>query len=191
MKPIQALLPPASLRFAIAAALALLAMAPSETPDKTKAETPVAANPAPDTAAPDTAAPAPLAITAIALQPAKPAAGSLSKLRVTIANRGTRPVSGLRFRVEIAGTPLVVYERQLFIETLDPEGEHEVRLFNFWTSEPGRPLAAGDTLRLGVTLEAARFLSRDVSPEGDEILSLEEAVPGLPVKRELSIKLRR
>lgn len=148
---------------------------------------PPASTAASETAASDTKSEAaiqtPLEIVALRIEPESPAAETLCHLRAVIANRGERPASGLRFAVSLEGTALAVYDKQVFVETLVPGAETTVELFNFWTSEDGRPLPADGVLDVVVSLEAARWLTRDMAEDGTELLSLEGAVPGLPVRR--------
>lgn len=134
-------------------------------------------------------APPTLALLATQVVPATPAAETLCRLRVVLENQGDRAASALRFRVALDGVPLTVYDRQLFVETLPPGEVTRVDLFNFWTSETDRPPPADGSLEVEVTLESARYLQRDIADDGTEILTLQEAIPGLPISLSLSVPI--
>lgn len=130
-----------------------------------------------------------LALEAITVTPAKPAAETLCKLRVTIRNRGEKTASALRFSVEVAGRSLPVYDKQLFMEALPPGETTEVELYNFWTSETGRPVPADGKLPVEVALEEASWVSIETGEGGEEVWTLLEPVGGLPVARTVTVSL--
>ena len=160
---------------------------PAEAPP---AEAPPAEAP-PAAEAEKEAAPSPLAIEAVAIEPAAPAADTLCQLRVRIKSTAERTISALDFAVAIGGTPLKVYEQQLFLETLPPGEVTEVRLYNFWTTETGRPAPADGKLKLEVTLEEAQWVEITTEDDGTEVWTLGDQVPGLPVAKELVVPLKK
>jgi len=133
----------------------------------------------------------PLAITAVRIEPAAPAADTLCQLRVEVKNAAERPVSALDFGVALGGTPLKVYEKQLFLENLAPGATTEIRLYNFWTTETGRPAPADGKLRVTVTLRAAQWVGITTEDDGTEVWTLGDAVPGLPVAQEIVVPLKK
>lgn len=131
----------------------------------------------------------PLTIEAVRIEPAAPGADTLCRLFVTLASSAERPVSALDFGVAIGDTALAVYEKQLFLEHLAPGAKAEIRLYNFWTSETGRPAPADGKLRVTVTLRGAQWVEITTEDDGTEVWTLGEAVPGLPIAKELVVPL--
>jgi hypothetical protein len=107
---------------------------------------------------------APVSVVAVEIRPASPGPDSLCQLRVKVRNGGTRKASSLVFAVRIDGQPLAVYKRQVYLQVIDPGATAEVRLFNFWTTETGRPLPKDGQLRVEVALAEARWV--EVKSEG-------------------------
>ncbi len=138
--------------------------------------------PAPSASQEPEAQPA-LRIERIEVTPAKAGPESLCQLTVILRNDGDRPASQLAFEVRLEGEPLAVYERQLFYKLL-PAGESTMlRLFNFWTSETGRPPPADGALDVEVVLREAQWMEvGKVSEEGGEVETWTPlgAVPALP-----------
>ncbi len=135
------------------------------------------------------AAPSPLTIEAIEVTPAKPDVDTLCQLKVRLRNHGERPISGLGFTVTVAGQPLTVYKNQLFYQLL-PAGEvTEVALFNFWTTETGRPAPKDGKLPVVVSLTEATWIDLSTDKEGVEVWKILEPIPGLPVDKNLPISL--
>lgn len=139
----------------------------------------------------ETKATPPLTIKAVRIEPAAPGVDTLCQLHVTLESSAERSVSALDFGVAIGGTPLAVYEKQLFLERLAPGTTAEIRLYNFWTSETGRPAPADGKLRVTVTLRAAQWVEITTEDDGTEVWTLGEAVPGLPVAKELVVPLKK
>ncbi|HEX4952881.1 MAG TPA: hypothetical protein VF017_05735 [Thermoanaerobaculia bacterium] len=137
------------------------------------------------------AAPAPIELGEVSLEPAQPAADTLCKLRVTLKNGSARMVSSLRFEVRLNGQPLTVYSNQAFLEKLAPGASQTVQLYNFWTTETGRPAAVDGRLTVEVRLVAARYLAGSKDAQGNDVWQLEEAVPGLPVSATRTVTLAR
>ncbi len=139
----------------------------------------------------ETAEPKPtLAITAIAVEPEGPAVDTLCRVRVTVRNTGPATVSALYFRVAVNGADLEVYENQVFMDRLDAGAETEVVLYNFWTTESRRPAPADGKLQLVVELREAQLVEITTEDDGTEVWTLGDAVAGLPVSKELGIKLK-
>jgi len=85
-----------------------------------------------------------LSVTKIDVQPAAPGPDTLCKLTVTVRNEGERKASQLGFSVKINGQELSVYGNQLFMYPVPGEGELEIPLYNFWTTETSRPTMPAD-----------------------------------------------
>ena len=136
------------------------------------------------------AAPSPLALEAIEVEPKEPGVDTLCRLRVKIKNSGAQPASSLRFAVTVAGHPLPVYGNQMFMYPLAPGETTEVRLYNFWTTETGRPAPGGGKLAVEVTLLEARWLKVSTDPEGVEVWEPLAPVPGLPLAKTVTLPLK-
>lgn len=106
---------------------------------------------------------------------------TLCRLSVRVSNRGEETVSYLGFAVEVEGTPLVVYRNQLFVQALPPGETTTVDLYNFWTSESGRPAPTDGALTVTVRLEEARRVAIATDEAGAEVWTPGDAVAGLPV----------
>jgi hypothetical protein len=138
--------------------------------------------------APPPAPKSPLAVAALEIRPAHPGPDTLCQLSVQVKNGGSRKASALAFTVRVNGEPLAVYKRQVFLQVIDPGTTATVRLFNFWTTETGRPVPRDGQLRLEVALAEARWV--EVKTEkGAEVVTPGEAVPGLPVSASLTVPL--
>ena len=145
-------------------------------------------------APPEEAAPPPLAITAVLVTPAQPAPDTLCQLSVRLANRGEHVASRLAFRVRVAGEELAVYRQRRFLATLPPGEETELRLYNFWVSETGRPAPATGPLVVEVELLEATWTKMRRLREGDH--EVEEWSPigpvtGLPAAARTNVDLSR
>ncbi|HUP43253.1 MAG TPA: hypothetical protein VM599_08595 [Thermoanaerobaculia bacterium] len=118
-----------------------------------------------------------------------PGPESLVRLTVAIANRGERIASALAFTVEVAGQELPVYRNQVFLKAIPPGGTTELRLYNFWTGETGRPAPADGKLTVVVTLEEASWMEV-TDEEGVEVWKPLGAVEGLPVTASTVVTLK-
>ncbi len=137
------------------------------------------------------ATPPPLTLEAIEVTPAKPAVDTLCRLKVRLRNTGKRPISGMAFTVTVAGHPLSVYKNQLFYQLL-PAGEtSEVALFNFWTTETGRPAPKDGKLPVEVSLTEATWIDLSTDEDGVEVWKIQEAIPGLPIGKTLPLVLAK
>ncbi len=128
----------------------------------------------------------------IAVTPASPGAETLCRLSVRIANNGTRAVYGFGFDVELNGQPLRVYEDQLFLQVIEAGAADDVALWNFWTSETGRPAPKDGRLEILVRLREARWVDvSEVEEDGEtvEVWTPIGDVDGLPqvVRRTLEM----
>lgn len=135
-----------------------------------------------------------LTLESITVAPATPGPGTLVQLKVDIANAGEKIASQLAFRVTINGQDLPVYGNQIFMQALPPGKTTEVRLYNFWTTETFRPLAADKKLNLEVALVEAHWYNiENVEEDGETIEEWTplEAVPGLPSSRSLVLDLSK
>lgn len=131
----------------------------------------------------------PLAVESIEVRPPNPGPDTLCQLRVRVRNRGSRQASALGFTVRVGGQELAVYRNQLYLQTIAPGAAGEVRLFNFWTSETGRPAPADGKLKVEVTLAEARWV--EVKTEnGAEVWRPAGTVEGLPASAALVLDLR-
>jgi hypothetical protein len=131
----------------------------------------------------------PLAVEGVEILPASPGPDTLCQLRVKVKNGGTHKASALVFAVRINGEPLAVYKHQIYLQQIGPGATAEVHLFNFWTTETGRPIPKDGKLRVEVALAEARWV--EVRSEGGtEVVTPVGAVPGLPVSASLTVPLK-
>jgi len=119
-----------------------------------------------------------------------PGPESLVRLTVEIANRGEEIASALVFTVTVAGQPLPVYEKQVFLKAIPPGGATELRLYNFWTGETGRPAPADGKLPVEVTLTEARWMDVSTDEEGVEVWKPLGDVEGLPASASTVVALK-
>jgi hypothetical protein len=83
---------------------------------------------------------------------------TLYQLRVRIRNNGSEPASDLSFQVSVSGQRLAPYLNHNFRTDLPPGKETDVQLYNFWSSETGRPFPADSRLVVEVRLTGARWM---------------------------------
>jgi hypothetical protein len=132
----------------------------------------------------------PIALQSVEVLPEKPGAETLCRLKVEIVNRADQPVTAFGFDVTVAGHPLPVYRNQLFLKVVPAGATVELPLYNFWTSETGRPAPAGDKMPVEITLREARWVK--VGEEEDtEVWELQGEVPGLPVSARTVVELKK
>ena len=132
-------------------------------------------------------------LTGIEVSPAAPSAETLCKLTATIENTGNRAVYSFGFDVEVNGHSLPVYEKQLFLQVIEAGQSEEVALYNFWTSETGRPAPADGEIEVLVRLREARWVEvSDVEEDGEtvEVWTPVGDVSGLPQTVELTLELK-
>ncbi len=131
-----------------------------------------------------------LALEGLTVEPAKPGPETLCRLRVKIVNHGEKFASAFAFTVEVAGHELPVYRNQVFVKPVPAGQTVELALYNFWTSETGRPAPADGKLPVKVTLREARWAERS-EEDGVEVWKLEDPVPGLPIETSLTVPLAK
>lgn len=159
-----------------ATALALLILLPSAGAGAQEAEE---APPAP-----------PLGLESLTIEPATPGPETLCQLTVKISNGGDKAATAFGFDVTVAGHRLPVYDNQLFLKVV-PAGETvELALYNFWTSETGRPAPADGKMPVEVTLREARWVKVG-DEKGVEVWDLQDAIPGLPVSTKTVVTLKK
>lgn len=132
-------------------------------------------------------------LSGIEVAPAAPGPETLCKLTATIRNAGERAVYSFGFDVEVEGHSLPVYEKQLFLQVIEAGESEEVALFNFWTSETGRPVPADGKLEVLVRLREARWVEvSEVDEDGEtvEVWTPAGDVSGLPQTVELTLELK-
>lgn len=151
-------------------------------------------NAGPVAAQEETAAAAPLlTIAAITVEPQKPAADTLCRLRVKIANAGDKIASRLAFGVSLNGQDLGVYGNQVFMYPVEPGSTAEISLYNFWTTETGREMPADGKLRVEVTLKEAAWtkVATETDEEGEiEVWSPIGPVENLPTSASLTLQMK-
>jgi hypothetical protein len=141
-------------------------------------------------AAPPPPARSPLAVEEVAIDPAAPGPATLCKLRVKVSNGGAQIASRLAFTVALDGQALPVYANQLYLLHVPPGQVAEVPLYNFWTTESGRPAAPDGKLTVMVTLAEASWVEVE-DEDGVEVSRPLGAVPGLPVSKSLTVTLKK
>ena len=124
--------------------------------------------------------------SAVTVTPAAPGPDTLCQLRVELRNGGDKIASELAFAVKLNGQELPVYGNHLFMQRLDPGKPATVRLYNFWTTETGRPAPADGKYKIEVSLLAARWYQVAME-QGVEVWTPVGVVPGLPVSAQATV----
>ena len=132
-------------------------------------------------------------LESIEITPASPGPETLCRLTATVRNTGDQDVYSFGFDVELNGRALPVYRKQLFLQVIEAGESEVVALYNFWTSETGRPAPADGNLEVLVRLREARWVEvSQVEEDGEavEVWTPAGAVSGLPqmVRRALKLK---
>jgi len=135
------------------------------------------------------AAPA-LTVESIQVEPAAPGPDTLCHLTVTVKNQGDRPASALEFTVKVGGVTLPAYRDRLFLEAVEPGASRQVKLFNFWSTETGRPTPADRKLVVEVTLTAASWMKKETK-NGATVWTPVGAVAGLPSAKSLAVAMAK
>ena len=132
----------------------------------------------------------PLSIVAITVEPASLGPRTLCRLSVRIENRGSHAASSYHFKVKIKGQEVTTYRRTYLMDRIDPGIAQEIRLFNFWTSDPAGPSSGiGGPLPVEVTLDEAQWC--EVGKQGNvNEMKLTGAVEGLPVSKSLTLQVK-
>jgi len=165
--------PARRLRLALPAALALalLAAAPSH-PEGEKPAAPT------------------VSIESIQVEPAAPRPDALCHLSVSLHNAGERPVSALELTVALNGKPLPAYRDRVFFTAVEPGATRQIRLFNFWSTEAGRPAPADGKLTLEVVLVRASWMQRE-NKDGATVWTPAGPVAGFPSAKTVVLTLTK
>ncbi len=111
-------------------------------------------------------------LAGIEVTPTAPGPEALCRLVATVRNNGERAAYSFGFDVELNGRSLRVYEKQLFLQVIEAGGSDEVALYNFWTSETGRPAPADGRLKVVVRLREARWVEVSEAEESGETVEV-------------------
>lgn len=130
-----------------------------------------------------------LMLEKIAVEPARPGLDTLCKLTVTIRNHRAKTASQLGLKVSINGVALSVYGSQLFLSPIAPEATLDLPLYNFWTTESGRPAPANGRLEIEIVLTEAQWIEITTDDEGVEVWTPLGAVERLPPPLRLTVPL--
>jgi hypothetical protein len=131
-----------------------------------------------------------LSLEAVKVEPASPRPDTLCHLAVTLKNAGTQTASALELVVKVNGRELPAYKTRLYLTPVEPGATREVRLFNFWSTETGRPAAADGRLNVEVTLAGASWM-RKTSRDGAEVWTPTGEVPGLPAAKSIILTMAK
>jgi hypothetical protein len=137
----------------------------------------------------ETAKPA-LSIESVKIEPASPRPDTLCHLTVTLKNAGEQRASALEMTVKINGRELSAYKKRLYLTAVEPGATREVRLFNFWSTEAGRPAPADGKLNVEVTLSRASWMQK-TTRDGAEVWTPTGDAPGLPVTKNITLKMAK
>jgi len=129
-----------------------------------------------------------LTLEAVKVDPASPGPDTLCHLSVTLRNAGSKRASALEFVVKVNGRELPAYKDRLYLEPVEPGATREIRLFNFWSTEPGRPAPADNKLQVEVTLARASWMDRS-EQNGAEVWTLAGPAEGLPVTKSVTVSM--
>jgi hypothetical protein len=129
-----------------------------------------------------------LTLEAVRVEPPAPAPDTLCRLSVTLRNAGDRPASALELAVKLNGRELAAYEDRVFLHAVEPGASREIRLFNFWSTEAGRPAPADGRLTVEVTLARAVWMQREMK-DGAEVWTPAGPAEGLPSTRSVTLKM--
>jgi CARDB len=129
-----------------------------------------------------------LSLESVRAEPASPAPDTLCRLSVTVKNSGGRPASALELAVKLNGHELPAYKNRLYLKAVEPGATREIRLFNFWSTETGRPAPADGKLTLEVTLARAVWMQRETK-DGAEVWTAAGPVEGLPVIKAVTLQM--
>ncbi|MFY9826643.1 MAG: hypothetical protein WAM82_35110 [Thermoanaerobaculia bacterium] len=135
------------------------------------------------------AAPA-LSLEAIQVEPASPGPNTLCHLTVTLKNAGNRPASALEFSVKVSGVTLSAYRDRLFLESVEPGATRQLRLFNFWSTETGRPAPTDGKMPVEVSLTAASWMKRETK-NGATVWTPDGAVEKLPSSKDITLAMAK
>ncbi len=131
-----------------------------------------------------------LSVEEVTVTPSAPGIDTLCKLSVKLRNGGEQTASLLAFKVAINGQELPVYDTELFALALDPGAVTDVPLFNFWTTETGRPAPADGNLTVDVRLTEAQWVKIEMEDEV-EVWTPLGPVEGLPAAKSVTLKMKK
>lgn len=131
-----------------------------------------------------------LTVESVKVDPASPGPDTLCHLSVTLKNVGSRRASALEFTVKVNGQELPAYKNRLYLEPVEPGASREVRLFNFWSTEPSRPSPANGKLQVEVTLVRASWMDKEAK-DGAEVWTAAGPAEGLPLAKSVTVTLKR
>ncbi len=131
-----------------------------------------------------------LILESIKVDPASPGPDTLCRLSVTLRNAGSRRASALELQVKINGKELPAYKDRIYLQPVEPGATREIRLFNFWSTEPSRPAPAGGKLQVEVTLVRASWMDKETK-DGAEVWTLAGPAEGLPVTKSLTLAMKK
>jgi len=131
-----------------------------------------------------------LTLESVRVEPASPGPDTLCHLTVTLRNSGDRPASALEFVVKINGRELPAYKDRLYLQAVEPGASREIHLYNFWSTESGRPAPADGKLILEVTLAHAAWMQKETK-DGAEVWSTAGPIEGLPVTKSVTLQMRK
>jgi hypothetical protein len=100
-----------------------------------------------------------LAIVGVDVQPANPGPDTLCKLHVRLRNAGRDGASDLSFQITVNGQRLAPYLNHNFRTFVAPGKETDLPLYNFWSSESGRPFPSDGRLVIDVRVIGARWVT--------------------------------
>lgn len=121
----------------------------------------------------------PVTVDAVVVSPESPGADTLCKLKVVLKNGGAKAASAFGFQVKVNGKALPVYDKQRYLDAIDPGASKEIPLFNFWSSETDRPFPKDGSLVVEVSLTEARYVEKRMEGEMP-VWTLKDPVEGLP-----------
>ncbi|MFL6234569.1 MAG: hypothetical protein ACJ76N_15665 [Thermoanaerobaculia bacterium] len=131
-----------------------------------------------------------LTLEAVKVEPASPRPDTLCHLAVTVRNAGAQAASSLEFVVKVNGQELAAYKKRLYLIPVEPGATREIRLFNFWSTEAGRPAPANGKLNVEVTLARASWV-RKGARDGAEVWTPAGQVEGLPASKNVSLTMAK
>jgi hypothetical protein len=131
-----------------------------------------------------------LSIESVKVEPASPRPDTLCHLTVTLKNAGEQRASALEMLVRVNGKELPAYKKRLYLIAVEPGATREVRLFNFWSTETGRPAPADGKLNVEVTLSRASWMQK-TTRDGAEVWTPTGDAPGLPVTKNITLKMAK
>jgi CARDB protein len=131
-----------------------------------------------------------LILESVKVDPASPGPDTLCRLSVTLRNTGSRRASALEFRVKVDGKELPAYKDRIYLQPVEPGATREVRLFNFWSTEPSRPSPANGKLQVEVTLARASWMDKETK-DGAEVWTATGTAEGLPLTKSVTVTMKK